>query len=106
MRRRHTKKEPTAQHTDEPPVWLRLAQEEIGMRTHAGADGPSDFLDRLLQLEERLTSQYPDMPFTVKDQFKARLTARGYTENAWNAAIIWLESTDWFRLRDRYLPEP
>ncbi len=75
------------------------------MRTHVGDDGPSDFLDRLLKMEERLTGRYPDMPSAVKDEFKARLTARGYTENAWNAAVTWLESTDWFRLRDRDLPD-
>ncbi len=43
------------------------------------------------------------MPFDVKNGFSARLSARGYTEDAWNAAAAWLESTDWFRLRGRYL---
>jgi hypothetical protein len=43
------------------------------------------------------------MPFDVKTKFNARLHARGYTEGAWDAAVAWLEWTDWFRLRGRYL---
>ena len=59
-------------------------------------------LDHLLQMEARLKSQYPDMPFNVKSEFSARLNARGYTEDAWNAAVAWLELTDWFRFRRRH----
>ena len=35
--------------------------------------------------------------------FNARLRARGYTEEGWDSAVAWLKSTDWFRLRGRYL---
>jgi hypothetical protein len=82
---------------------LQLAQDEIEMRMQAGTGSPHDSLAHLLQMEARLKSEYPDMPFDVKNGFSARLSARGYTEDAWNAAAAWLESTDWFRLRGRYL---
>jgi hypothetical protein len=85
---------------------LQLAQDEIEIRAQAGTGGPHDSLDHLLQMEARLKSEYPDMPFDVKIEFSARLGARGYTEDAWNAAVIWLESTDWLRLRGRHLGTP
>jgi hypothetical protein len=86
-----------------PPRWLQLAQSEIDVRTQVGAGGRHDFLDHMLQMEARLKSEYPDMPFEAKTEFNARLHARGYSEEAWDAAVAWLESTDWFRLRGRYL---
>jgi hypothetical protein len=89
--------------TDGPPVWLELAQAEIDLRTHTGTGGPHDALDHLLKMEARMKAEYPDMPFEVKSEFSARLNARGYTEAAWNAAIVWVESTDWYRLRGRHL---
>jgi CRISPR/Cas system-associated endonuclease Cas1 len=81
---------------------LQLAQDEIEMRTHVGTGGPHDSLDRLRTMEARLKSQYPDMPFNVKSEFSARLNSRGYTEDAWNAAVAYLQSTDWFRFRRRH----
>ena len=65
--------------------------------------GGRDFLDHMLQIEARAKSEYPGMPFDVKNEFSARLNARGYTEDAWNAAVVWLESTAWFRSRSRRL---
>ena len=85
-----------------PPRWLQLAQDEIEVRTQVGAGGRYEFLDHMLQMEARLKHEYPGMPFDVKTKFNARLHARGYTEGAWDAAVAWLEWTDWFRLRGRY----
>ena len=85
------------------PLWLQLAQDEIAVRAQVGTGGPHDSLDHLLQMEARLKSEYPDMPFEVKTEFSARLHARGYTEEGWEVAVAWLESTDWYRLRGRYL---
>ena len=103
---RRNKREPRAlgQTSDNagPPLWLQLAQDEINLRTHVGTGGPHDFLDHMLQMEARLESEYPDMPFAVKTEFNARLHARGYTEEAWDAAVAWLRSTDWIRLRGWY----
>ena len=103
MRRRNKNQaREQAPDTDTRPTWLQLAQNEIELRRHAPG-GPHDSLDHLLQMEARLRSVYPDMPFEVKNEFSARLKARGYTESAWNAAIVWVESTDWYRLRERHL---
>jgi hypothetical protein len=85
------------------PRWLQLAQDEIEVRTRFGTGGRHEFLDHMLQLEARLKHEYPDMPFEIKTGFNARLHARGYTEEAWDAAVAWLRSTDWFPLRGRYL---
>ena len=85
-----------------PPLWLRLAQDEIAMRTRVGTGGRRDSLDHMLQMEARLKSQYPHMPFNVKIEFSARLNGRGYTEDAWSVAVGWLEATDWFRVRGRH----
>jgi len=60
---------------------LQLAQGEVELRTHAGTGGPHDSLDHLLQMEARLKSEYPDMPFVVKNGFSGRLSARGRKEN-------------------------
>ena len=86
-----------------PPRRMQLPQDEIEVRAQVGTGGPHDSLDRLLQMEARLKSEYPDMPFEVKTEFNARLRARGYTEEGWDSAVAWLKSTDWFRLRGRYL---
>ena len=103
VRRRNTKQEAPepAPSRQGPPLWLQLAQGEIEMRMHVGTGG-RDFLDHMLQMEARLKSTYPDMPFDVRNEFGARLNATGYTEDAWNAAVAWLESTDWFKSRSRY----
>jgi hypothetical protein len=85
-----------------PPLWLQLAHAEIELRTR-GTGCRHDLLDQMLQMESRLTSQYPDMPYELKTEFNVRLHARGYSDEAWDAAVLWLASTDWFRLRGRYL---
>jgi hypothetical protein len=82
---------------------LQLAQDEIDLRTQVGTRGPHDFLADMLQMEARLESEYADMPFEVRTEVNARLHSRGYTEEAWDATVAWLKSTDWFRLRGRYL---
>ncbi len=82
-----------------PPLWMRLAQAEIAVRSHVDPDGRHTFLDHALQMEVRLTSAYPGMPFDLRDQFEARLATRGYTEEAWDRAVSWLGSTDWFKSR-------
>jgi hypothetical protein len=46
------------------------------------------------------------LPFEIRNEFNARISAKGYTGFAWQAAIVWLQSTDWFRVRDRYLGNP
>jgi hypothetical protein len=86
-----------------PPLWLQLAQDEIEVRTQIGAGGRHDLLAQMLRMEARLTSEYPDMPYEVKTEFNVRLHARRYSEDAWDAAVSWLASTDWFLLRGRYL---
>jgi hypothetical protein len=88
---------------DGPALWLRLARDEIALRTQLEPGGRHDFVDHILELEVRLKARYPDMPFEVKNEFSARLGAEAYTEDAWQAAVAWLESTDWFRLRGRQL---
>ena len=93
-------------HGDGPALWLQLALEEVEMRTHVETGGPRDVLDRMLQMQARLNTGYPDMPIAVKAEFSARLNAKGYSEDAWNSAIAWLETTDWFRVRGRYLGNP
>jgi hypothetical protein len=55
----------------------------------------------MLQMEARLKSTYPDMPFELRNEFGARLSAKAYTDDAWNDAVAWLESTDWSRVRGR-----
>ena len=60
----------------------------------------------MLRMEARLKSTFPDMPSAVKRQFTARLNEGGYTEDAWSEALVWLESTEWFRLRGRHLGRP
>ena len=55
---------------------MQLAQDEIEFRTHAGTGGPHDSLGHLLQMEARTKSEYPDMPFVVKNGFSGRLSAR------------------------------
>jgi hypothetical protein len=85
---------------------MQLAQQEIELRAHLEREGRHDFLDHILQMEARLKTMYPDMPFEVRNEFSARLNARGYTEDAWQTAVRWLESTAWFRLRGRYLGDP
>ena len=82
-----------------PPLWLRLAQDEIAVRSHVDPDGRETFLDHMLQMEARLKSAYPSMPSELRNQFEARLATRGYTEDAWDRAVTWLKSTDWFRSR-------
>jgi len=102
--RRNTKQQARDEARDReapPPLWLQLAQGEIEMRTQVAGGGRRDFLDHMLQMEARLKTRYPDMPFELKSEFNARLNARGYTEDAWNAAVAWLESSEWFRLRWR-----
>jgi len=85
-----------------PPVWLQIAQAEIELSMQAGTGGPHDALDQALKMEARMKAEYPDMPFEVKSEFRARLRARGYTQDAWDAAVDWLESTDYgSRLRRR-----
>jgi hypothetical protein len=57
----------------------------------------------MLMMEARVKSTYPDMPSATRNEFNARLSAKGYTEDAWQAAVAWLQSTDWYRVRGRYL---
>ena len=71
------------------------------MRTHVGTGDLHDSLDRLLAMEARLESRYPDMPFDEKTEFSARLNSRGYPEEAWRAAVVFLRTTNWFRARTR-----
>jgi hypothetical protein len=89
--------------TDEsgPPLWLRLAQDELAFRSDVGPGGSREFLDRVLQMEARLKGAYPNMPFQLRHEFEARLSANGYTDEAWNAAVTRLESTDWFKSHER-----
>ena len=86
-----------------PPLWLRLAQDELAFRSSVGPGGCREFLDRVLQMEARLKGAYPNMPFHLRHEFEARLSASGYTDEAWNVAMTWLESTDWFKSRQRDL---
>lgn len=82
-----------------PPLWMRLAQAEIAVRSHVDPDGRHTFLDHMLQMEARREGAYPGIPFELRDQFEARLATRGYTEDAWDIAVTWLKSTDWFKSR-------
>ncbi len=106
MRRRNAKEEEEEPRGDGPALWLRLALEEVEMRTHVEAGGPQDVLDRMLLMEARLKTAYPDMPMALRSVFSARLNANGYSEDAWTAAVAWLGATDWFRVRGRYLRKP
>jgi SOS response regulatory protein OraA/RecX len=108
VRRRGTNDETPEEALDAAahPAWLQRAREEIELRLDLGAGGRRDFLDHMLQMEARLKSQYPSMPFQVKNEFNARLSARGYSEEAWDEAVAWLESTDWFRLSWRRAGRP
>jgi hypothetical protein len=81
---------------------LQLASDEIALRTQARTSGRYDLLDQMLQMDARLMSQYPDMPYEVKTEFNVRLHAKGYSDEAWDAAMSWLASTHWFRLQRRY----
>jgi hypothetical protein len=81
---------------------LRLAHDEIELRKEVEPGGRHDFLDHMLEMEARLKATYPEMPCDVRNEFSARLSARGYTEVGWQAADSWLESTEWFRLRGRH----
>jgi hypothetical protein len=78
-----------------PPLWMRIAQAEIAVRSNVDPDGRHTFLDHRLRMEARLNGAYPGMPFELRSQFEARLSTRGYTEDAWDVAVTWLESTDW-----------
>ncbi len=94
MRRRRAKEEDA--HGDGPSLWLRLALEEVAMRSRVGTGGGDDALERMLEMQARLKTAYPAMPFALKSGFNARLSASGYSEDGWNAAIAWLEATDRF----------
>ena len=104
MRRRRAKEEEA--HRDGPSLWLQLALEEVELRKNVETVGNHDVLDRMLQMQARLKTAYPYMPSALKTEFSARLKARGYTEDAWNTAVGYLVSTDWFRVRGRYLGNP
>ena len=82
-----------------PALWIRLAQAEIAVRSHVDPDGRHTFLDHMLQMEARMKAAYPAMPFELRDQFQARVATRGYTEDAWERAVAWLKTTDWFKSR-------
>jgi hypothetical protein len=86
-----------------PRLWLRLAQDEVAFRSIVGPGGSREFLDRVLPMEARLKGAYPNMPFKLRHEFEARLSASGYSDEAWNMAVTWLESTDWFNSHEREL---
>jgi hypothetical protein len=86
-----------------PLLWLRLAQDEVTFRSNVGPGGCREFLDRVLEMEARLKGSYPDTPFQLRHEFEARLSANGYSDEAWDMAVAWLESTDWFKSRKRDL---
>jgi hypothetical protein len=104
VRRRNKKEQEPARQPDQdgPAIWLRLAHDEIALRTQLEKGGPHDFLDRILELEVRLKARYPELPVDMMNEFSARLSAGAYNEDTWEAAVAWLESTDWFRLRARH----
>jgi hypothetical protein len=60
----------------------------------------------MLMMEARVKTTYPNAPLEIRNEFNARLSAKGYTEDAWQAAVVWLQSTGWFRVRARYLGNP
>ena len=105
MRRRDKSEQEPERQPDEdgPALWLRLAHDEIALRTQLETGGGDDLLDHILEMEARLKARYPDMPSDIRREFSARLGAGAFTEDAWQAAVAWLESTDWFRLRGRRL---
>ena len=86
-----------------PSLWLGLAQDELSFRSSVGPGGCREFLDRVLQMEARLKGAYPNMPFQLRHEFEARLSANGYSDEAWNTALTRLESTDWFKSHERDL---
>jgi hypothetical protein len=87
--------------TEGDSIWLQLAQEEVALRRRLHPKESDGLLDLALNMEARLTTTYPDIPSELKNQFSARLSAQGSSEEAWIDAVGWLESTDWFRFRSR-----
>jgi hypothetical protein len=80
-------------------VWLQLARAEIELRTQLEVDARHDLAEHVLEFEARLKREYPDMPFRESHSFREHLRAGGHTEAAWDLAVVWLQSTDWFKLR-------
>jgi len=91
--------EPRVETDDGPAVWMRLAQEEIGLRMDADPSGRTADLDRELQMLARMRAQYPDIPVELAEAFARRLNAGSLTWGAWDQAIAWLKATDWFNKR-------
>jgi hypothetical protein len=79
-----------------PGRWLELAQQEIGRRLKADANEHRAALDRELRMQARLKAQYPDMPLGLVLEFCRQLEAGGFTTQAWDNAVAWLETTEWF----------
>ena len=101
-RRKREEQESLAPADGGPPRWLELARDEIRLRERAAPDDQDERLDQLLQMQARTSASYPDIPVDVLNEFTTRLRANGYTEDAWDAAVEWLETTVWFQARRRY----
>jgi hypothetical protein len=80
--------------------WLLLAREEIGRRM--GADPPEDSasLERELEMQTRLKTRYPHIPLGLAIEFSRRLQTGDFTWEAWDDAVAWLETTEWFAEND------
>jgi hypothetical protein len=81
---------------EHPGRWLQLAQQEIGRRLKADAGEHAASIDRELEMQARLKAQYPDMPIGLVLEFSRQLEAGGFTSEAWENAVAWLEKTEWF----------
>jgi hypothetical protein len=79
------------------PQWVRLAQEEIGLRIEADATEHRASLERELQMQVRLRARYPEIPAALATEFSRLLAARHFTWEAWDDAVAWLETTKWFK---------
>jgi hypothetical protein len=94
MRLRRAQAQPAL---DGPPQWVRLAQEEIGLRIEADATEQRASLERELQMQVRLRGSYPGIPSVLAAEFSRLLAARYFTWEAWDDAVAWLETTKWFK---------
>jgi hypothetical protein len=82
-----------------PSRWVRLAQEEIGLRIDADATEHQASLERELHMQVRLRASYPEIPAALANEFTRLLATRYYSWEAWDDAVAWLETTKWFKQR-------
>ena len=94
MRMRRAQAQPAVEAT---PRWLVLAQHEIGVRVNVDESEQAASLERELQMQVRLRTNYPDVPVELAIEFSRQLEAGYFTWEAWDNAAAWLEATKWFK---------